>query len=420
MDYKHTALEMKDYVINTRRYLHEHPELSGKEENTVAFLDKELTRFGIEHVIVPEGGILCFIRGKGEKTVLLRADIDALPVTENECNMGGKKKPVVSKVPGVAHMCGHDAHATMLLCAAKILNDNRDRLNGTVIACFERGEEATGNVRNILAYIQQNNIHIDACFGIHIMTYADAGDITIAHKVAASGLLGFEISIKGKGGHGSRPDIANNPIDCFTAIYNALSHARSREVNPYGTFSYSIGLLTGGTKTNVIPDEIRFGGTARFFDEEHDGMNFKRALFRIVDNICAAYECTSVYHNVTGPLPAVANQDFCVSVAEEAAAKVVGREHVKNVPPMMATDSFAYFTKLYPSCYLIVGCRNKEKGIFADHHHPSFDLDEDAMFNGIGAYASIAETFLSTDGDLSYEPFTGTLEELFANFPKVE
>ena len=115
MDYKHTALEMKDYVINTRRYLHEHPELSGKEENTVAFLDKELTRFGIEHVIVPEGGILCFIRGKGEKTVLLRADIDALPVTENECNMGGKKKPVVSKVPGVAHMCGHDAHATMLL-----------------------------------------------------------------------------------------------------------------------------------------------------------------------------------------------------------------------------------------------------------------------------------------------------------------
>lgn len=417
MNYMESALAMKDFAIRTRRYLHENPELSGKEDNTVAFLSKELTASGIEHTVVKNGGILCFVRGDGPKTVLLRADIDALPVMENECNMGGEKKPVLSKVPGVAHMCGHDAHAAMLLSAAKILKQHEKELHGTVILCFERGEEATGNVRQILQYIKDNAIKIDACFGIHIMTYAKTGTVTIARKIATSGLLGFEIGIKGRGGHGSRPDIANNPIDCFNAIYTALSAARSREVNPYNAFSYSIGQLGGGMKTNIIPDEITFGGTARFFDEEHDGMNFKSALYRIVDNICAAYECEPIYKDVTGPLPSTVNQDFCTDVAEAAARMVVGEENVLNVPPMMGTDSFAYFTKLFPSCYLIVGCRNEEKGIYADHHHPCFDVDEDAIANGIGTYCAIAEQFFLMDGDLSYHPFEGTMAELFKNFP---
>ena len=172
------AKKYYDYMVGVRRYLHENPELTGQEYNTVKYIDGELTKMGIEHTVVENGGILGYIRGpKPGRTVLLRADCDALPVLEKD-NLKNCRV-VWSKNEGVMHACGHDSHVAGLLGAAKILLDKKDEIEGTVILCFERGEEGGGNVRYIFAYMEKNNIHVDSCFGLHVGCARPTGKIAV-------------------------------------------------------------------------------------------------------------------------------------------------------------------------------------------------------------------------------------------------
>ena len=178
-------------------------------------------------------------------------------------------------------MCGHDGHTAMLLTSAKLLQEHRDELDGNVILMFERGEEGGENCYFLLKYLLEEQIRVDGCWSMHMAPAVDAGKIAVLDDGVMAGLCAFDVTIKGKGGHGSRPDLANNPVDCYSAIATALQSVPMREISPFQVLTYTICLLNASPKINVIPEQVRFGGTARFYEKELVGEPFKRAFLRL-------------------------------------------------------------------------------------------------------------------------------------------
>ena len=254
------AKAVDPYVVSMRRYFHENPELSNQEDKTIERIGQELDAMGIRYEVVPKGGIIGYIEGtkpgKG-KTVLLRADCDALPVLEKKDNLAGPRV-CCSKVDGVMHACGHDGHTAILLGAAKILNEHKDEIAGKIILFFERAEENGGGMPQMLAYMDKHGITADTCYGTHLFAMLESGKIGLITGGTMSTAMGFNITIHGKGGHGSRPDQANSPIDCFVAIYNALQAARLTKITPFKPLTLSVGLLQAGAVSNVIPNDLTF------------------------------------------------------------------------------------------------------------------------------------------------------------------
>lgn len=415
MDILKKAFSNLDYMVNLRNYFHTNPELSGKEENTVKYIAQELTALGIEHVVVEQGGILAFIDGKGPgKTVLLRAECDALPLQEPEMNLSCKRK-VISKVPGVMHACGHDANAAALLGAAKILQESREEFDGRVILMFERGEEGTSNVVMLLEYIYKNKIHIDSAFAAHVMNSLETGKVIIrSRETLATGLWLVNVTIKGKGGHGSRPDLCNNPIDCFVAIYNALQASRMKYTSPFNPFTFSIGTVKAGEAANIIPEEITFAGSYRFFDNT-DGKRLYEMDLRLMENIAKAYGCQIEANALIGG-PATMSDPECAQLAREAIGAAIGSENVCDQEPEMGSDSFSGVLQMWPGIYMQVGTKNPEKGSGADHHNIYFDIDEDSMAYSATSAVAYALGFLSSFVDTSDRVWTGTPASMFKHF----
>ncbi|MEG1783127.1 MAG: amidohydrolase, partial [Oscillospiraceae bacterium] len=285
--------QYEDYIISMRRYFHENPEKSGEEIQTVKRICEELDKIGVDYVEIKDGGILAKIVGDSscDRSVLLRADVDGLPVQETEDNLIPGGRTCKSKNDGLMHACGHDGHIAMLLGAAKILKDKQSEIKGTVYLCFERGEEGAGNVRYIFAYIDKNNIKIDSCYGIHLLSTLETGKIGINDTNMMAGAMIFYLEIQGRGGHGSRPDQSMNPINAFVAIYQGLQALRLTKIDPYKTLTYSVGALNSGVVANVIPQSLSFGGTMRTFDRDGAGMTFYSELKNLIDNSCKAYDC---------------------------------------------------------------------------------------------------------------------------------
>ncbi len=389
------AKKYNDYIVEMRRYFHENPELSGKEDKTIERICRELDGMGIEYTVVPNGGVLGYIKGAKEgRTVLLRADVDALPVQETADNLKPGMRTCMSKVDGVMHACGHDGHMAMLLGAAKILLDKKDEIEGTVILCFERGEEATGNVKYIFAYIENNNIQIDSVYGIHLLATAPAGYMAINDGGMMAGAMGFNVTIEGAGGHGSRPDQSNSPIDAFVAIYHRLEAIRLTKIDPFRTCTYSVGQLEGGKQGNVIPQKLTFGGTMRTFDRVEVGEVFYKELKKAIDGICAAYDCVPIYNSYTKPGYAVVNDADMARWARKVLAEELGAEHVGTWEPWMASESYSQYLAQWPGVFAFLGMQNDEKGVGAAHHNQAFDLDEDVLFYGSAGAATYAIEYL--------------------------
>ncbi len=417
MDFIKLAKQEEELLISIRRHIHENPELGNYEFKTLALIEDFLKENGIEYVHVDKGGIFGFIRGtKGnsEKTVMLRADIDALPVDESPTNLKGPKN-VTSKVKGVSHVCGHDAHTAMLLIAAKILNQHRDEFDGRVILMFEQGEEGVENCYFLLKWLQENKVRIDACFAIHLRAGFESGELAFRDGGNMCGLCCYEISIHGRGGHGSRPDQSINPINCFTAISNSLDSFRVREIDPLATLSMSTCYVQSGTKANIIPDTLRFGGTARFYDHKVVGQKFKEGFYRICDSMAKAYNCEISYDFFLGPTPALINNTQCFEMARDSVSRALGAEHVHELPPKMGSESMAEVQLYYPGCYGYLGIDKPELGTGADHHNAKFDIDEAALVNGVVAHLAYAMEVLSSDKKIIFEPYTGDLRALYSD-----
>ncbi len=390
------AKRYEEYIISMRRYFHAHPELTDHEDATMDAICAELGKMGVEYVVIPHGGVLGKIHGaKPGKAVLLRADCDALPVKEAE-NLNDTRC-VWSETEGVMHACGHDGHMAMLLGAAQILLDKKDEIAGTVYLCFERGEELMFNVKHIFKYIDDNNIQIDSCYGSHVWADLPTGVIAINDSDMMASTMAFEITIVGKGGHGSRPDQSNSPLDCFTAIYQRLESIRLTKISPFKTCTYSIGYVhAGNMMNNVIPQEVHFAGTMRTFDIEGAGARFRAEFKRAIDNICEAYDCQPIYHIYPYPYPPTVNDAQCAQFARQAIGEALGQQ-VIQCEPWMASESFGSYLAQWPGVFAFIGINNPDKGTGAAHHNEHFDLDEDVLVKGACAHATYALEFLNSD-----------------------
>ncbi len=339
LDIKKLAKAEEANLIAWRRHFHENPELSQKEFKTMDFIEEKLHGWGIETVRVPHGGVFGTIdSGKPGWTVLMRADIDALPILEDPKNLS-KDKIVVSKNKGVAHMCGHDGHMSMLLTEAKILAEHKDEWEGKVLLMFEEAEEmGERGIGPLLTYLDDHKIHVDASFGTHVYNVLQAGKVAVMAGGVMAGAFFYQVKIHGKGGHGSRPDLAVNPIDAFTAFSTELSAYRMKHISPRDCFTYSFGMVQAGDTPNVIPDTLTFAGTARCFNND-DGLAFRKNFWKILHNVAENFDC-KVEILVDQYFPVTSNNADLVKVARKAIEAEVG-DVLEDVEPWMASETFS-------------------------------------------------------------------------------
>jgi len=386
------VLNIEEYIIDVQEHLHRHPEMSLMETETMAFIKKELDSMGIPHNYVEGGGILGHIEGERPgKTLLLRADIDALQMDENTSN-NTRKKVCVSLDPGLCHGCGHDGHVAMLLGAAKILSRRRD-FAGRVILLFEQAEEIFSGVYKVCDYLQLTRTHIDSVFSMHLYAGIPSGQFSVCPGPVMSGSTTFDRSIIGASGHGSRPDQANSPVDCFAAAYAGLSVLKTRLISPFRPFSFSVGHISAGATHNVIPDELRFSGTIRYFDTA-DGESFLAAMDKLLENTAEAYGCKT-RHNVKSLIrPVLINDPSAAALAAECWNSFMPEGSLINAEPWMASETMAVIHSHWPGAMGFLGINNPSKGTGAPHHNGHFEIDQDVLKYGTAMHVAYARNFL--------------------------
>ena len=400
-------------MIADRRWLHAHPELSGQETQTLGYIVSALEELGLGIHIVPDGGVIGVLGERKEgPCVLLRADCDALPVQESPTNLQ-YPRCCVSKNPGVMHACGHDAHMAMLLGAARALAAHSEDVPGRVLFVFERGEEKGGKgfLEHLLPYIEAH-FSVDACYATHVRWDIPAGKIAVLDGAAMAGAFGFDVTIHGRGGHGSRPDLAVSPIDCFSAIHQQLLALRMRAVEPEKVLTYSLGLVQAGEQGNVIPDTLRFAGTVRTFDTAGSGDRFAQEMKRIIDSTCAAQGCEAEYTHFSKPLYEVRNHPGASARARQAIARNLGMLSLTASTPWMASESMSAYLRLWPGVLTFTGVRNEKLGAGANHHTPEFDLDESAMLPGAAAACAFALDVLAERPDFGFQREIVSMQDL--------
>lgn len=411
MNVKQLATELEDYVINIRRDLHRNPEVSMQEKRTIKVVTDELEKMKIAYEVIPYGGVIGFIEGEAPgKSIILRSDLDALPMKEAPKNLK-QDKVVVSKTDKAAHLCGHDGHTAMLLGAAKILVKHKDKIKGKVILAFEQGEEDGKGIYRMLKRLVE--IGADGIWGIHLKNDIPSGKISVDPGPRMAGIFPFEVIIRGKSGHGSRPDLVTSPIACFTDFYNDLQAARIRSLNPFQPITFSVGSIHAGSSANVIPDDLMFSGTARFLHEDQ-GEAAVQMFIRLLDEACHKNNCN--YEFIQEPVPIhlfVNNEETCAEIAAEAIKRTLGEETLTDYPAWMASEPFGFYQNYFPGVFAFVGVENVEKGIGAEHHNAHFDIDEDVLKLGVAATVQYAIDFLNYEKEIPYEKETRHVTTLF-------
>lgn len=388
MEIARLAKQQEEYIISCRRYLHQHPELGCEEVETTKFIAAELSAIGIPVKTYDDitGCVATIEGGFPGKTVMLRADIDALPIQENP------GKPYCSQNPGVMHACGHDAHTAMLLGAAKVLWSVREQLHGTVKLIFQMGEEIA---RFSEEYVKRGALEgVDAIFGMHIWSSLPAGKANFApgERMACSDR--YTIRVKGKLAHGSAPHLGNDAIVAASAIVMALQTIASRQKDPLNALVVTTGMMNGGTKQNILADDVELVGTVRAFNREFRNSMPER-IERIAKATAEAYGCTAECTYYFGPSPLINENDDLTALAQGAAKKLLGDDCLTFLEKMTGAEDFSVYTEHVPAVFGFLGFRNEEKGLFGPHHHPDFDVDEDVLASGAGIYAQFAADYLN-------------------------
>ena len=380
-------------VVADRRHLHEHPELGFEEHDTARFVAERLASIGAEDIRtgIAGTGVTALIRGtKGEgKCVLLRADMDALPITE------ANDVEYRSENPGVMHACGHDGHTAMLLGAARVLHDRRDQFAGTVKLCFQPSEEANGGgAKPMIEAGVLENPHVDACFGQHVMSDRPTGEIWVGAGPIQASSDAFTIIVQGKGGHGAMPHTSIDPIMIGSDIVSGLHKIVSRNIDPLDPVVVSPCSFHSGTAFNIIPDTAEIKGTVRTFSPEDRDLAERRVI-EVASGVAAAHGASVEVIYDRGYPPTV-NDAGMAALTAASIATIVGVDNVQPMRPVMPAEDMSYFLEQRPGCYFMTGCRNEARGIVWPHHHPRFDLDEDALGIGVAALAQVAQDFLAT------------------------
>ncbi len=387
-DIRKLAYAQEAYVKELRHRLHANPELSCKEYETTKLITEELEKDGIPFVTF-EGctGCVATIKGgKPGKTVMLRADIDALPITEVPGRACG------SRNPGVMHACGHDCHTAMLLGAARVLKELAPELNGTVKLIFQMGEEIG---RKSEEYVKRGALEgVDAIFGMHVWSLLDAGtwNFESGDRMACSDR--FTIEVRGTAAHGSAPWLGNDAVLAAAACVMALQHIPSRQNNTLNSLVVSVGMMNGGTKENILCDHVQLVGTVRTFDRDFR-KSMPERIEKVVKNVAAGYGCTADCDYYFGPSPLINDDEALVRTAKGAAGRILGDDAFVPLKKMTGAEDFSVYMEHVPGVFGYLGARNIAKGIECTHHHPAFDVDEDILKDGTAIYAQFAADYLN-------------------------
>lgn len=359
-------------MVEWRRHLHRHPELSYRESATAAFVAGHLRNWGLDvRTDVGGHGIVARLRGEaGGPVVALRADMDALPIQDE------KLCEYASQVPGVMHACGHDAHTAVLLGVARILSFSAAKLPGDVLFLFQPAEETTPG--GALPMIGEGALQeADAIYGIHLWTPFPVGTASSRPGAMMAAADEFVIEVKGRGGHGGLPHETVDSIYIASQLVVNLQSIVSRNTDPTECCVVSVGTFQAGAGFNAIAERALLKGTVRTFDESLRHA-VKDRIQRIAEQTCLMHGAEAVIEYKLG-YPPVVNDKTEIDRFFRAAANVMGDTAVSVSPPIMAAEDFAYYLQNVPGCFMFVGAGNAEKGIVYPHHHPKFDVDESSM-----------------------------------------
>jgi len=369
-------------TVAIRRDIHAHPELAFAEHRTAALIAAKLRALGLEvHEGIGGTGVVGLLSGlRSGPTIMLRADMDALPMTEES------SVPFASQNAGVTHACGHDAHVAMLLGAAAVLRDRSGELHGRVAFVFQPAEEGGGGAPAMLRDGLIERFAIERAYGIHIACILPTGVIGVRPGPFMASVDQFDLVVEGIGGHGAMPHRSVDPVVVAADVVTSLQRIVSREVDPLEPAVVTIGAINGGTTYNVIPPRVALKGTVRSFSAAtRDAMEGR--IRRIAEHTCAAANATARIDWQTS-YPVTENDPVEAAFVRETLIAALGAEQVAEIAPVMGSEDFSYFAQRVPACFMFLGAGDDAHAF--PNHHPAFDIDEGAMQTGIQAHVAIA------------------------------
>lgn len=381
------ASSYSENLVQIRHHLHANPELSYKEFATSAFVQQQLQTYGIPFQVMAETGVVGLIEGKnpGSRIIALRADMDALPIKEEN------DVPYKSKNEGVMHACGHDVHTTCLLGAARILNELKSEWEGTVKLIFQPGEEKNpGGASIMIKEGVLENPKPSAILGLHVHPQLEVGKFRFRGGKIMASADELYFTIKSKGGHAAAPQQTADTILIASQLVVALQQIISRNRNPFAPSVLSITSFQGGYTTNVIPSEVKLMGTFRAMDETwrfeaHDLI--RKLSTELVHSMGAELEL-----HIDVGYPTVYNNEKLNDIATAAAERFMGADAIEESELRMGAEDFGYYSQQIPGCFFRLGAGNVKKGITSGVHTPTFNVDEEAIPLGAAMMAWLGAT----------------------------
>ncbi|HEY7125425.1 MAG TPA: amidohydrolase [Ktedonobacterales bacterium] len=389
MDVKHEVAERHSTLVALRRDFHQHPELAMQETRTAGIIAERLRASGLEvRAGVANTGVVGVLRGGHPgKTLAIRADIDALPVQEEN------SLPFKSEIPGKMHACGHDGHAAIALTVADILAQHRSDLHGNLTFLFQPAEEVLGGAKPMLDEGTLQQPDVDAVIGLHLASGLPTSLVGVRPGVIAASSDGFSIRVRGRAGHGAMPHQAIDPILSAAQIVVALQTLITREISPLHAAVLTLGSFHSGSAANVIADEAVLQGTIRAFSVE-DRAHLVSRLSEVVQQVAASLGASATVEMVSGCPPCV-NEEAMTQLVQRAAVEAVGEGQViAEGNPSSASDDMSYFLNAVPGCYFNLGAGDEAHGYGAPHHSPRFTVDEACLPTGVEVMVRAALEYL--------------------------
>jgi len=384
-------LELQEEMINLRRDFHQYPELGMEEKRTASVIADRLEKL---HLKVSTGigktGVVGLLEGRGPgKTVLLRADMDALPIQEEN------DLPYRSQNRNIMHACGHDGHMAILLTIAKVLSAHREDFSGWIKFVFQPGEEGFAGARLMIEDGVLKDSRVDSAFALHLITSLPVGLLGLRPGPMMACMDDFTIQIKGKGGHAASPEEGIDAILMSAQVITALQSLVSKEISPLIPLVVHVGTIRGGNAFNIVADNVELRGTVRTHDEILR-RSMPDRIGRIVKGVTESLRGKHELHYQFG-YPPVVNDPIMTKLVKDVASQVVIVKQVIEMQQVMMSDDMAFFLKEVSGCYFFVGAGNSEKGLNKPHHNSRFDFDEEALVIGTETMARLALAYLTTD-----------------------
>ncbi|ERM92745.1 peptidase M20 [Caldanaerobacter subterraneus subsp. yonseiensis KB-1] len=377
MDILKEVEKVEEEIIGIRRKIHMHPELGFEEVKTSELVYNYLKDIGLEVKRLAKTGVVGLLKGDGERTIAIRADMDALPIQEEN------EVEYASKIPGKMHACGHDVHTAILLGTAKVLSRIKN-VKGNVKFIFQPAEETTGGALPMIEEGVLEGPRVDAIIGLHVDPDLEVGQIGITYGKAYASSDMFDVIIKGRSSHGAEPHKGIDALVIAANVISALQTFASRKTSPFTSIVVTVGTIKGGYARNIIADRVEMSGIIRMMEEERRE-EIVESVEKMCKDIAKAYGGDAEFRRVKG-YPLLINDKGFTNLVKKSASMILGEENVLEVSPSMGVEDFAYFLQRVPGTFYKLGCGNKEKGIDKPLHSSRFDVDERCIKVGIAVH----------------------------------